>query len=97
MPLLKLTIPLPFIFHDASFPKVTFPYLLSLKVGNLLLSPVICLEHPLSIYQGLFCLWADNTSLHLSSSLFFQILKFLAVGFESGLKLLKRKSAALCP
>jgi len=78
-------------------PNVTFPDLLSLRVRNLLLSLVICLEHPLSIYQGFFSLWADNISLHLSSSFFFQILKFSVVGFESGLKFLKRQFAALCP
>ncbi len=61
------------ILHGASLAKVTLHVLYSLSDKNILLSPIICLEHPFSTYQWLPWFWAYKTTPHSSflSTLFF--------------------------
>ena len=47
-------LPVPMIFPLVFPPNVTWPFLVSVNMQNLVLSPVICLEQPLSIYHMLF-------------------------------------------
>ena len=72
----KLIVPFPRILNELSLPNVIVPSF-SCNHRNVLLFPVICLEHPLSTHWWLLEFWACKVILHSaickSSCFFFQI------------------------
>jgi len=64
--LLSLTVPLPIIKDDLSFPNVIDPSISLFNVKNASLSPVTCFKHPLSTYHPRFLCWAFRARLHYS-------------------------------
>ena len=80
----KVIVHFPCTLVDTLSPNVTLHFSLFVRLKNLILSPVICLEHPLSIYHWHFLFLTYRATFHpviFSSTCFsFHILLYLLLG-----------------
>jgi len=63
----RLIVPFDKILVELSLENMADPSFYFFNVTNIFLSPIICFEHPLSIYQWIILFWACKKNPHSST------------------------------